>query len=136
MAHESDISCGPDRTKQSFIDECDINKIVAQYDRTGLLTHVSNAQPLFVDVSETGTYREALQNVRAVEAHFLELPSKIRARFENDPAQYLDWQATATDEDINDVFGGPVPPPTSTPSPDPTPPAPDVPRTPPTDSDS
>lgn len=94
------VKCGPTMTKQSHADECDINKIVAHFQGTGQLTHISEIQPYYADVSDLGGYREALDNVRAAQELFAELPSKVRAEFDNDPATYLDWRSQATDEEI------------------------------------
>lgn len=81
---------GNGRTKQSMKDECDVNLIVANYDRTGMLTHINESAGLYMDVSEVGDYRTALDNVLAVESVFMKLPSATRAALNNDPALYLD----------------------------------------------
>ena len=80
-----------DRTKQSFKDECDIGKILAQYTKTGIITHLNRAQAVFTDVSEMGDYRQALEQVEAARVLFMELPSAVRAKFNNDAAQFLDF---------------------------------------------
>lgn len=81
---------GTGRTKQSFKDECDINIIMAQYLKTGVVDFVNRHQARYGDV--TGLeYQEAMQIVAESKTMFEELPSKIRQRFENDPAQFLDF---------------------------------------------
>lgn len=85
------IDCGEGVTKQSFKDECDIHNILRQYARTGLLNHVNTRPPMFVDVANMPDYRTALQNVRDAEDLFMQLPSKTRQRFENDPGVFLDF---------------------------------------------
>ncbi len=82
---------GISRTKQSFLEECDINRILAQYARTGLLTHVRERPGFYVDVSDMPDYRSALDAVKQAEDLFLRLPSKTRVRFNNDPALFLDF---------------------------------------------
>jgi len=94
------IDCGTEGgAKQSFKDECDVNKILARYAKTGLLTPVTSRSPAFVDVSSVGDYRSALENVRSAKALFMELPSGIRSEFQNDPAEFLDF---CTDPDSED----------------------------------
>lgn len=44
----------PSLTKQSFKDECDINQIVAKFEKTGLVNHLARGVPQFADVSEMG----------------------------------------------------------------------------------
>lgn len=85
------IDCSKDEriTAQEFKDECDINKIVAKYDKTGVLTHVNALQASFGDFSGVPTYQEALTLVTEAQAAFMELPAEIRKRFDNDPAQLL-----------------------------------------------
>ncbi len=78
------------RTKQSGKEECDINNIVATYVRTGLATHLAAGVPQFLDVSEVGDYRTALENVRAADKYFLGLPAAVRAEFQNDPALFIE----------------------------------------------
>lgn len=84
------VYTGPGRTKQSMRDECDINLIVAKYQRTGAITHLARGVPQYSDVSEVGDYRTAIENARAAEAFFQGLPAKLRAAFDNDVAKYLE----------------------------------------------
>lgn len=94
-----DCSDRPSRTKQSFKDECDINKIMAKYRRTGLVTHLARGVPRFADVSEVGSYREAVERVRAGEAHFRALPAAVREAFDNSAAAYVEWLSDPTNDE-------------------------------------
>ncbi len=85
--------------KQSHRDECDINFILRRYERTGLLTPVLQKPGEFMDVSEVGDYRTALHNVRAADEYFMQLSSRIRAEFDNDPALFLDFVADPEHEE-------------------------------------
>lgn len=78
-------------TKQSFKDECDINTIVRKYSQTGVLTHVRTTRPMFGDFTKVSSYQEALNAVMAAQDSFMTLDPKIRARFGNDPQQFLDF---------------------------------------------
>ncbi len=93
------VVCGPGRTKQSMKDECDINLILARHEKTGLLTPVDTRPAMFVDVSGVGDYREAIENVRNAEDLFMQLPSKVRAKFDNDPAEFLDFCSSSENEE-------------------------------------
>lgn len=77
-------------TKQEFKDECDVNKIVSKYDKTGILTHINNNKPVFMDTTGID-YREALHTVIDANKAFDELPSILRKRFSNDPALMLEF---------------------------------------------
>lgn len=78
-------------TKQAMRDDVDINNILRRYVKSGVLTHLAANPGQFADVSEIGDYRSALEQVRAAEATFMNLPSRVRARFDNDAAAFLDF---------------------------------------------
>lgn len=98
VAETTKIKGGKVGAKQSMRDECDINMILARYAKTGLLTPVVTRPPMFVDVSEVGDYRQAVQNVESAQNLFMELPATTRARFANDPAQFLDFATDPANE--------------------------------------
>jgi len=77
-------------TKQSFRDECNINKIMAKFQRTGLINHYAKHAPQYMDIPAID-YHEALNIVADAESMFEELPSTIRAQFENDPHKFLEF---------------------------------------------
>lgn len=77
------------RAKQSEFRGTDVNVIVAQYNKTGMLPQVMPGQ--FLDVSVVGDYRQALHEVRLAESFFMSLPAEVRSEFENDPASFLDF---------------------------------------------
>lgn len=76
--------------KQSFKDDCDINRIVKQFTRTGQVTHL-NRQPAHYGYAPALDFREALEMVREQEEQFAELPSQVRARFNNNPEELLEF---------------------------------------------
>lgn len=82
---------GPTKTQQQFADQCDVNKIIERHDRTGELTWVNKNPGVFGDFSEITDYQESLNTVIQAESTFMSLDAKLRARFENDPAQLLDF---------------------------------------------
>lgn len=77
-------------TRQSEAAAVDVNRIVGQFVKTGVLPQVQ-AQALFADVSEMTDYRDALHQVELADKMFMSLPAKVRAKFENDPATFLDF---------------------------------------------
>lgn len=77
------------RTLQDHKDECDINNILRQYQKTGIITHVQAARPSYEDLPESLDYQLALNTLMEAETAFLALPSKVRDHFENDPAKFL-----------------------------------------------
>jgi len=77
-------------TKQSFAEECDINTIMRKYNNSGEMPAINIQAPQYLDA--TGfDYQEAMQFTAGAQSLFNELPSAIRNRFNNDPAQFLDF---------------------------------------------
>lgn len=79
----------PVRTKQSFRDACDMNKILAMAEQSGLVNHVNTTGGSYLDCSNVVDYQTAVNLVNDAEDAFNALPAAIRKRFENDPAEIL-----------------------------------------------
>lgn len=78
-------------TQQQFKKQCDINHILKQYDKTGLITHVNEAKAFYGDYTEVNEYQESLNLVIRAQDNFMSLPSKIRNKFHNNPGEYLEF---------------------------------------------
>lgn len=76
-------------TKQSMKAECDINNILSQYKKTGMITHIKNNAPLYVDLPDAIDYQTSLNILMQADVAFAALPSKVRDRFGNDPERFL-----------------------------------------------
>jgi len=82
---------GDGRTKQSFKDECDVNRIMARYLGAGILPeHLNRAMAQFVDCTGVD-FQEAQLLVSGAKSLFAELPSAIRSRFHHSPAEFLEF---------------------------------------------
>ncbi len=98
------ITCGKGRAKQSMKDECNINLIMAQYTKTGFISHLAKGVPSFVDVSTLTDYRSAIEHVRSVEEYFSDLPAVVRTRFDNDAVTFMEYlDSGASEEDLRDL---------------------------------
>ena len=84
-----DTSAFNSRTKQAFQKECDINTIMVKYQNTGLVGHNNAVNGRYGDFVSDLDYHSAMNDVIAADEAFASLPSSIRSRFENDPAQFL-----------------------------------------------
>lgn len=76
-------------TQQSCKDECDINNILKQYKRTGILTHVNPAQPEYIDLPSDVELQTSMNVVNAAANAFADMPSSVRDMFDNDPVKFL-----------------------------------------------
>lgn len=81
----------PSRTKQSFKDECNINKILERFSKTGELTHLMKAEPRYGDFADVGTFQEAMGVVAFAHEQFAALSAAVRKRFNNDPSEFLEF---------------------------------------------
>ncbi|AXH77042.1 MAG: internal scaffolding protein [Microviridae sp.] len=79
-------------TKQCFKDEADINTIMSRYQSTGEMPVINEVAPQYLDA--TGFDFQVMQD-KVVEARnlFSTLPSSLRNRFSNDPAEFLSYVA-------------------------------------------
>lgn len=85
-----DFPPNSDYTKQEFKNECDINIIMAQYQYTGEIPNL-NAHPGVYQDCTGLDYMEHMNKIVEANNLFAEMPSKIRNRFNNDPAAFLDF---------------------------------------------
>ena len=89
--NESGLACEePSLAQQHFKDECDINNILRQFNITGLLPE-SPLSPRYGDFSGISDYHTAMNRVIAAQEEFEALPAQIRARFDNDPANLIEF---------------------------------------------
>jgi len=77
-------------TKQSFTKECDINNILKKYQKTGAIDHVNKHEASY-GYASSDDFTASMAIVAKGETMFNDLPSSIRNKFENDPAQFLDF---------------------------------------------
>ena len=45
------VDFGPSLTHQSFADECNFNAVLARWETTGVIEHVNQTQPQYLDVT-------------------------------------------------------------------------------------
>ena len=83
------------KTKQSFHDETNINKIMERYNKTGILPNLIKQNPKYGDFTEASTYQESLNTVLFAQEQFNALSAKIRNRFHNDPTELLKFVSDA-----------------------------------------
>ena len=78
-------------TKQEFRDQCDVNRIMDKYQKTGLLDHVSRYQGQYGDFADAPDYHTALNKMYEADAMFMTVPSSIREMFNNDAGEFLEF---------------------------------------------
>lgn len=90
-SNESGLACEePTLAQQQFKDETDINNILRQFNITGQLPE-STLPPKYGDFSGISDYKTALDRVIAADEEFMNLPATLRARFNNDAAELIEF---------------------------------------------
>lgn len=89
------------KTSQQFKDESDINNIVENFVKTGVLPDdvLARRQAIYGDAVNSGTYLEAMNIIARAKESFETLDAKTRERFEHDPAKLLDFMADPKNAD-------------------------------------
>lgn len=90
---EAGLKCqDPTLAIQSGAEEADINTIVRRFGLTGQLP--SNVrQPEYGDFTGINNYHEAMNAIIQAEESFEAMPAEVRARFHNDPGEFVDFVA-------------------------------------------
>jgi len=90
-SNESGLHCeDASLAQQHFKEECDINTILEKFNISGMLPE-QPLSPRYGDFIGIGDYHTALNRVIAAQDEFEALPAQIRARFNNDPAQLIEF---------------------------------------------
>ena len=95
---------GESATKQQFADEVDINRIMDRYERDGIIAHVNRYEGQYGDFGDAPSYHAAMNTVVEAQEMFESLPARIRDRFGNSPAVFLEFvQDPANQEELVDL---------------------------------
>jgi hypothetical protein len=87
-----DCSNLPSLTRQEFADECDINKLMAQFEKTGIFPGAMNsATPQYLDVSNVPDLMQAHEILQTATQSFMSLPATVRRDFDNDPIKFISF---------------------------------------------
>lgn len=90
VSKRNKLDTGEGMTEQAHKKECDMNYILKEYHRTGLIRHAKENEGRYDDVSSQD-FQEAMFVVKTAENMFSTLPADIRKKFGNDPALFLDY---------------------------------------------
>lgn len=90
---------GKSRTKQSFRDGADINKILAKHAKAGTLDHITQYGGQYGDFADFD-FHEAQNRLAEATTIFDALPSEVRREFGNDPSKFFATVGSMSDEDL------------------------------------
>lgn len=82
---------GPSLTRQEFAEECDINVLMARYEKTGAIPPMNAAEPQYLDVADFAgiDLMTAMDVLERADRSFMSLPARTRAEFDNDPMKFV-----------------------------------------------
>jgi phage internal scaffolding protein len=90
-SNESGLACeDASLAQQHFKDECDINNILRQFNVTGLLPDAP-VSPQYGDFTGISDYKTALDRINSANTEFMNLPAELRAKFNNEPANLINF---------------------------------------------
>lgn len=92
------------RTDQSAKKSCDINNIVKQFAKTGILPK-SDKIPHYGDFSDVPTLEEAFNIANNAADMFYELPASLRKLIDNDPSKLEAWLSDKKNDNLAIEFG-------------------------------
>jgi phage internal scaffolding protein len=80
---------GESMTQQHFQEESEINNILRSHDRNGIIEHIHRGNAIYADFSEITDFSDALHQIKEAQQEFLNIPSEIREKFQNDAGQFF-----------------------------------------------
>lgn len=103
-------NCGDELlTEQSHKAECDINTILNRYLKTGLLDHSKKAAARYGDFCGIGEgFAQTMNLVAQAQEIFESVPSYIRTRFDNNPAEYMEFMLNEANRAEIEALGLPT----------------------------
>lgn len=120
---------GESLTRQEFAEECDINSLMARYEKhgTGINHLVNTAAPMYLDFNELpDTLLGYMEFMDKAQNAFMTLPALVRREFDNNAHLFCDFAANPENLDQMREWGlappkEPVKTPESPPAPAPAP---------------
>nr|AVQ10212.1 portal protein [Gokushovirinae environmental samples] len=83
---------GPSMTRQEFSEECDVNAIVARFEKVGVWPMQPNGvEPVYYDFVDMPDLQGALTHMIAAEEAFMKLPAVVRKEFDNDAMRFVEF---------------------------------------------
>lgn len=88
LALVSDPVYDDGRTKQSFKDETDIQKIMARADKAGTISHLQKYEGVYADYSDFD-FAQQINDLAKGRQIFEDLPAELRREFHQDPDEFF-----------------------------------------------
>ena len=83
------VSDKPSKTQQQYKEQCDVNNILAKYQKTGQVTHIAKTKGNYIDLTGVQSYQESMNTIIKAQNAFMQLPATVRKELGNDPQQLI-----------------------------------------------
>ncbi len=90
MGPERKFDYSDGRTKQSFKDQTDINKLLVRAQKTGTISHLAKFEAVYGDF-DSFDFTEAQNTIARANSIFEELPSELRSEFGQSPKKFFEF---------------------------------------------
>ncbi len=101
LRKRSAIDCSKGgKTDQSFKKMCDINVIIANASKTGLLSHERESLGQYIDNTKIPSLLDAQLLIRDANKSFMALPSQIRKLMDHDSTKLVEFINDPENQDI------------------------------------
>lgn len=90
----------PSLTDQSDLRSTDINVIMEQYAKTGMLPIQDRLQGIYADVSDVPSIETAFKIAKEAQDLFYGLPAEVRRDMDNDPSQLENYVSDVNNRDF------------------------------------
>lgn len=85
-------------TQQHMKKECDINFIVSQFRKTGMISHAKQYEGSYEDYDAID-FHQAMNIIADANSMFESVPAQVRAEFDNDPGQFVKFVTNPANKD-------------------------------------
>lgn len=92
-------------TEQSQAKHCDIHTIMKKYERTGIIEHANAHKGTYMDLPTAPDFHAAQNIIAEANSMFESVPSAIRAKFKNDPVQYIEFMQNKDNREAIEEMG-------------------------------
>lgn len=81
---------GPSKTRQEFLEECDVNGIMERFERSGVWPYPEvDMSPRYFDATDVPDLQTAMAVLIDAEAAFMSLPARVRREFDNSALAFV-----------------------------------------------
>ena len=90
---------GDSMVQVQFQEESEINNILRSHDRNQHIESIHRGNAIYSDFSNITDFTEALEMIQEAKDEFMNIPSDIREKFQNDPGKFYQYASNPDNHD-------------------------------------